>query len=352
MKWNCSLWQCLDQVEGLSAAFIHWEHAFEGAFHAFEPYLRPTSRRATRIPCPTPCEKTCYRHVIEHAPNDWVAACPEGLPALPLSKQDILVYEVNVRKLCGTLAYALHIEPGYEPILGLPKAWRLGIYSATPMERTPVFLSLYREPASFKRIAVELLFQNSIPLIVLGMIRANCPGNVEALLRKNNSVYAPLEELVAIETQEIRVLRELKSFLSSKAATTEEIPVAAQTIGRYKCDDGIHWTVNGIDKGIFFKRKNAIKAKIIEILFEQIGNGWIPHATFMHACGWSRERYFGEANEPKIIQKHPTDIRNFLGVDVEFRIEYGIRFAEHIVKSREAFSRVSFSLISREMLPF
>ena len=55
----------------------------------------------------------------------------------------------------------------------------------------------------------------------------------------------------------------------------------------------------------------------------------------MNACGWSRKRYFGGPNEAKIIQKHLTDIRNFLGVDVIFRKELGVILAGNVVKSRE-----------------
>lgn len=107
------------------------------------------------------------------------------------------------------------------------------------------------------------------------------------------------------------------------------------TIGIDRRDDGVHWLVNGEDKGVFYTKEGAIKAKILNILYEQIGLGWVPHKTIWQAVAWSEADYFGPSTEPGRMQKQLTETRKFLGVKVEFSKRHGVRFAEGVVKSRE-----------------
>ena len=335
MKKKHSPWRRLERIEGLSATLPQWRQVLGRSFNAFEPFLRPTSRRASAVPCSTPCDDACYRRVVEHSRNDLVGVCIEGLPPISLTPTDVLIYEIDARKVGDALARALHIEPGIEPVGEVPLVWRLGVYAATPANRIPVLLSLCSEPADLHDIAQSLLLLNSDPILLLTMTREACSPRTEALLRQRASLHAPLEELVEFQAGRILALQELRSWLPGVIPAADDLPSDAIVIGRFVCEDGIHWVVNGDDKGVFYKRGKPIKGKILEILFDQIGNGWIPHRTFQNACSWDDKRYFGDSNEANVIQKHLTDIRNFLGVDVIFRKELGVRFAENVVKSRE-----------------
>jgi hypothetical protein len=241
-----------------------------------------------------------------------------------------------MRLLADTIAKALRVEPGYDEIPDLPMAWRLGIYAATPANRFPVFLSLSREPDELHDLVAGLVLQCVDPLLVLGTTRAGCRPRTEALLRQRASIFLPLEELVGVAADgKLVALHGLNACLPGHPADACEAPPGTVVIERYECGDGLHWVVDGVDKGVFYKRPEAIKGRILEILFEQIGNGWVPHTTFMHACGWSDQRYFGDSTEPKLMQKHLTDVRNFLGVKVVFSKKHGVRFAENVVKSRK-----------------
>jgi len=284
-----------------------------------------------------PCDDACYRRVVEHSRNDLVGVCIECLPPISLTPLDVLIYEIDARRIGDALARALHIEPGIEPVAEVPLVWRLGVYAATPANRIPVLLSLCSEPADLHDIAGSLLLRYCDPILLLTMTREACSPRTEALLRQRASLHAPLEELVEFQAGRILALQELRSWLPGATPVADGLPPDAIIIQRFECKNRIHWVVNGDDKGVFFKRGRPIKGKILEILYDQIGNGWVPHETFMNACGWSRKRYFGGPNEAKIIQKHLTDIRNFLGVKVDFSGEqgHGVRFAENVVKSRE-----------------
>ena len=206
MKKKHSPWRRLERIEGLSATLPQWRQVLGRSFNAFEPFLRPTSRRASAVPCSTPCDDACYRRVVEHSRNDLVGVCIEGLPPISLTPTDVLIYEIDARKVGDALARALHIEPGIEPVGEVPLVWRLGVYAATPANRIPVLLSLCSEPADLHDIAQSLLLLNSDPILLLTMTREACSPRTEALLRQRASLHAPLEELVEFQAGRILAL--------------------------------------------------------------------------------------------------------------------------------------------------
>ena len=75
---------------------------------------------------------------------------------------------------------------------------------------------------------------------------------------------------------------------------------------RREVNERIHWFVNGADKGHIFVRKDSYIAKITEILYDQIGHGWVPHKTFMNACAWKEDEYFAASGEPGRMQRQLT----------------------------------------------
>jgi hypothetical protein len=214
MKKNLSLWRRLERLPGLSATLPQWRTVLGGHFPAFMPYLRVTSRKAQSVPCPTECDAACRRRVVEHGWDDIAGACPEGNRSIPLSRQDIVIYEIHVRRLFERLADVLHVEPGLEEIPGFPMAWRLGVFAATPANRIPVFLSLHNDPSDIHNLTAHLLLENGNPILLLGMTRAVCSPRTDSLLRPRNSRFLSLEELVEFnEDMTASLVLELKACI-------------------------------------------------------------------------------------------------------------------------------------------
>ncbi|MFA7185418.1 MAG: hypothetical protein WC082_11010 [Victivallales bacterium] len=93
------------------------------------------------------------------------------------------------------------------------------------------------------------------------------------------------------------------------------------------------WYVDGELKKVY-KRKyiHCLQSKILNILYDQIGNGWVPHQTFMNATGWSYDEYWGTTrNDPGYIQQQLRHIRKFLKLKILFCKEHGIRFSDEVV---------------------
>ena len=81
------------------------------------------------------------------------------------------------------------------------------------------------------------------------------------------------------------------------------------------------------------ENKYSIQSKVLNILYDQIGNGWVPHQTFLNISGWTEEEYWG-AKGKKIgrMRQLLRHLRKHLGVNIIFSKAFGMKFAEEVVK--------------------
>lgn len=120
---------------------------------------------------------------------------------------------------------------------------------------------------------------------------------------------------------------------SSSSEPSNSTPENSIVIDRKEIDGKVHWFVNDKNRGCFYKRKNTKRAKILEILYEEIGRGPIPHKTFMNQTGWSEEEYFRAYENPGRMQRTLSEIRSFFDVPIHFDKEKGVCFHKSVVKS-------------------
>ena len=194
-----------------------------------------------------------------------------------------------------------------------------------------------------------------------GRISAVCIRN------ENDYFYIPAEELIVYKfnhnalseifadtLMNYRGKRPEAFLLPEKIAPVEEnipeptypvqhvFPFAKRHI--YKETDGENdfWYVDGENIGQIYKRRNSRKAKIINLLYNEIGNGWIPHQTFLNMTGWTEEEYFGkDGYDPGRMQRQLNVLRKEMGLRITTNLENGVKFPEEVVKSRNR-SRKTF----------
>jgi hypothetical protein len=94
------------------------------------------------------------------------------------------------------------------------------------------------------------------------------------------------------------------------------------------------WYVDGELKKVYGpKKRNCMQSKILNILYNQIGNGWIPHETFINATGKDEKEYFGLKNiKPGYMQQQLRFLRKHLGIKIIFDSACGIKFPDEVVK--------------------
>ena len=250
---------------------------------------------------------------------------------IPLTEDDVRQFDVSLPKLVSAIRRENGINGnGFENLGGLLP---LGQKIIDGVGSTDVYFSLPIGNESRLLLHCQRLQRsgNLRKIILLTPIPVSLTPEGLRILDGDGIIVIPLTRteltgMIAIDWQSV-FGREVISF-------AEEYPMDSVVIERRNVGEEVHWIVNGVDKGKFYVRKDSKKAKIIEILFDQIGIGWVRHNTFMNACAWTKEKYFRSSDDPGCMQRQLTEIRNFLDVGIEFRKNRGVRFAENVVKSR------------------
>lgn len=346
-------WQALEVIPGLAAVEIEWRSFMGDEFEFGKAFLRPNGRLAASYPCIRPRGCGCHHEVIVHSDEDIVAVCrcESGCDKFALQRASIVVYELDRQALDKAIRKALGLIEESGSRGDLPGTTRIGVYSPLAGFRFPVYLTIQLERNDLDNAVDRLIARNGTPFILLSPTRDLCGPDTEKRLNDRHSILVTLSEnLVVKDKKTLKPLSSIGEFMSrvmvieppdvnSESCSPLLLPDEEPSNNRFiierrVVDDTIHWIMNGKDKGLFFTRPNSKKAKIIEVLYDQIGRGWIPHRTFMNACGWKEEEYFPALDNPGRMQRQLTYVRGFLQVEIEFSKDNGVRFADGVVKSR------------------
>ena len=353
MKYKTfGFWRTLEFIPGLSAVEAYWKFRFGTDYKFGKRFLRPNGKTAVSHPCMFPNVCGCDHDVVVHGLDDIVAVCNCGRECntFTLQQPDIVIYELNRPLLDSALASTLMLSKESDSETDIHRTTRIGNISQNSGLRFPVYLTTQLEKQDFANVVDGLLSRNDTPFILVAPNRELCTSKTEKRLTDRKSSFIPLSENVVIaDNQLFKLLRPLKDILlqfvklnfqstdllppkDEQSSINKEFPEELNVLERKVFGEEVHWIVNGVDKGRFFLRKNVIKAKIIEILYDQIGRGWISHRTFMNSCAWKKHEYFRSMGNPGCMQRQLTHIRKFLGIQIEFKQNKGVRFKENIVK--------------------
>jgi hypothetical protein len=157
-------------------------------------------------------------------------------------------------------------------------------------------------------------------------------GKIKAECRKRSSdfFYLDINEIAIykLETKKWEALE-----IQDKHPVQDVFPFAKHHIHKEVDGESEMWYVDGKLRKVYGpKKKNCMQSKILNILYNQIGNGWIPHETFIYATGWTAKEYWGtKRNVPGYMQQQLRHIRKFLGVKIKFNKGAGIKFSEEVV---------------------
>lgn len=344
--------QRLDQVE--SPVFLHRELVCypEEEFCTLreKAILRETSR-ATEIPRPKRFPSGGDLIVRQTSRGLFgVAGEDDYFDPIPLREDDVQQYEFSLPKFIAAIRLANGIQGiGFAHHHGLISLGQkvlgdsvtLNIFLSIPNQNEDEFISRCRRLERPIDVANSVVLtprtlmispENQQQMKRLGIVTAAITPNLssDSLLLDWQVIAKKASLLVAHQfDQDCQNLIGNESKGDSVDIITDQI-----IIERKKIDEKIHWIVNGVDKGPVYVRSDTICAKITEILYDQIGHGWVLHKTFMYACAWKKDEYFPASGDPGRMQRQLNNIRKKLGVAIDFRKEKGVRFPENIVKSK------------------
>ncbi|MFQ5510138.1 MAG: hypothetical protein ACE5FN_12520 [Leptospirillia bacterium] len=139
--------------------------------------------------------------MIEHAPDDLVAACQcdDECDTVPLTRSDIVVWRLDRKKLAATVASALGATQEWGEVGGLPMTWRVGTYAPTAGYRFPVYLTIRIESAEFRSSIAELVAKNDDAFIVVAPTSNLFKPACEEMLAKRNACFFSLSDLFVLD---------------------------------------------------------------------------------------------------------------------------------------------------------
>ncbi|MGD9878366.1 hypothetical protein [Desulfococcus sp.] len=346
--------QRLDQIE--CPVFLHreLERFPEEQLRALraDGILRETSR-ATEIPRPKNIpsgEDLVVRHTSKGIFG--VADEEDYFDPIPLTEDDVRQYEISLPKLTAVIRQANGIgDSGFVNHHGLIPMGKKAVdgsgnidvfFSMPNLDENEFIARCRRLEQLCDASGIVILTPRTIALSPENRQQMKRLGIITVAITTNSSPNALSLDWLAISRQANSQVVHYADDGGQVSLEDEAIKVPVNTITeedkivveRKKVGERIHWFVNGVDKGHIFVRQESISAKITEILYDQIGHGWVPHKTFMNACAWKEDEYFPASGEPGRMQRQLNIIRKNLGVAIEFRKGKGVRFAENIVKSK------------------
>jgi len=204
MQKLAGFWRSLESVPGLAAVTVEWKALLGPEYEQVQGFFRPNGRLATSYPCTQEPDCGCYHEVIEHAPDDLVAACrcePKRCDTFKVTRADIAFYELDRKALCADITLALQIQPDFSPVEDMWQTYLIGHYAPYAGFRFPVFLAIQIEPDEFHQVVQGLVVENDEPFILLSPTYDLYKPGCEKLLQKRAAHFLALDEILALDDE-------------------------------------------------------------------------------------------------------------------------------------------------------
>ena len=131
MKTLNRFWSGLETLPGPSGVLAEWERVWRKDMEVGRTFLRLTDQLAATYPCPSPGGDGCPRGVVRHGGQDIIAVCrsrPRQCDTLALTKADIVIYELDWKRLGAAISKALNLTSPQRPTTTTPLTARIGWY--------------------------------------------------------------------------------------------------------------------------------------------------------------------------------------------------------------------------------
>lgn len=261
-----SSWRCLEEVPGFSAVTAEWKRHTGADFDAFKiGFLQSAGRTASSFPCP---HKTGCSHKVHPRGTGFVGVCKDDdgtdCDDIPLTADDVAVWELNWSLLGRAVAVALGCEPRLEPA-GVGDVLQIG---AVRGGCVPVLLCIQDGCEDFRRAVAELSGRLQGAFMLIAPSGGFMDVGSQALMRAAGAEFFDMETHFQ--------LTESGALLASDAAretlarmdgpVTSKVLVPMKPTARYFFDKaGSYWDVT-FDGGKTFHLTHTLGAEYLNYL--------------------------------------------------------------------------------------
>ena len=273
-------WSALEGTPILQGVTVSWREAVGEYMDVLAQFLRPLPELATTYPCPAPGGDGCPRGVVVHGPEDIVAVCrrdPPSCETLHLTRSDLVVYELDLRKLADCIRRVLGFTGSRPPapVDGLPTTLHIGDYRPAPGSSFAVYLTVQFEDDAVTEIVERLCGREQRRYVLLTPTASLITPDCRERLSMRRCLPVDLSELIGADAeghlvadgQVSRVLATLDQPPEAQATVTpaESYPDDAHVFK----DQGETWLVvfGGIPRSV----RNSVGMSYIARLLETPG---------------------------------------------------------------------------------
>lgn len=225
MKTLTGLWPTLETMSVPATVLADWRRMLKIDFAALKPWLNLTDEISDTYPCTSQRDCGCAHEVVRHSPSHIMAACrcdEAECPSFSVTKNDLLVYELDMAAFCGGMGGALGFdslpETG-ERVDGAPHIWCVGQYAPT---HSPVYFCLCPDDDMMLRAVSGLIQVQPEPFILMSASLRNRTPAVESLLRSYRSIFVPLAgALILAAAKKFNTAKSIQPLLDRFAAQVE-----------------------------------------------------------------------------------------------------------------------------------
>jgi hypothetical protein len=192
------LWQALEAIPGPAVVLAEWRRLAGAELDFLKPYLQPRQRLAASYPRLVGGEPSYPYEVVEHGPNDFVGICPETEDRIVLTRDDLIVYELDWPLFLSDIAAVLGFERRATDPDELPPLTRLvGDYRPTAGYSFPAYLTVPLESRGLTSAVCMLVSTSDDALILLTPTRHRLRPDAQQILERKRCCFLPLEDSLA-----------------------------------------------------------------------------------------------------------------------------------------------------------
>ncbi len=176
MRQN-SFWSACEEIPGATAVEAEWRIKAGSGYETAKAFLKPRQELACCYPCTSRPPCTCHHRVVDHGGGSIVAVCVcegQGCRNEQLTKTDLVIYELNTRKLCDAIGQALSlavisavITQGVVDFSPIINTTHVGYDQPTMGYSFPVYLTVQNDSDAFYSVVTTLVATNETPFVLV-----------------------------------------------------------------------------------------------------------------------------------------------------------------------------------------
>lgn len=172
--------------------------------------------------------------VIEHGPDDFVGVCEDDGERTTLSRADLVVYRVDLKKLITAIAAAFGFAAEGTDVPDVPFTQRVGTYRPHAAVAIPVYLTIRLEHTEYKSVVNALIATTRGSFVLLAPTNRHHRIACQLLLESHRCLFLALADAIRVDSPRLEATGDARAALAAFAAKITpaiEQPVADEPLG-------------------------------------------------------------------------------------------------------------------------